>query len=215
MCQFGRVYESNYNISVPIAVYFGIQTNDLIPLLIGTLIFFSLITLTFILHDGLSGAPIDVDIYHKPNQGIHNSGWNALRIGIITMLIMGVLCGAIDLLPVLLPTLVKDGEHSRVASRLIFFLFVGLSMLFLGLYNALIFGGYAYLKHYLLRVFLWRNGVLPWRAVPCLEEATNCILLQHVGGGYRFIHSLLQEHFASLDVEAMLEQDPGQTQPPV
>jgi hypothetical protein len=35
-----------------------------------------------------------------------------------------------------------------------------------------------------------------------------------VGGGYRFIHPLLQEYFANLDVEAILEQDTGQTKYP-
>ena len=54
----------------------------------------------------------------------------------------------------------------------------------------------------------------PWHAIALLEEATNCILLQRVGGGYRFIHPLVQEYFASLDVEATLEQDTGQMKSP-
>ena len=39
---------------------------------------------------------------------------------------------------------------------------------------------------------------MPLRYVRFLEEATERILLQRVGGGYRFIHPLFQEYFVSL-----------------
>jgi hypothetical protein len=39
---------------------------------------------------------------------------------------------------------------------------------------------------------------MPWHYVRFLDEATERILLQRVGGGYRFIHPLFQEYFASL-----------------
>jgi hypothetical protein len=42
------------------------------------------------------------------------------------------------------------------------------------------------------------SRALPWNAVPFLEEAKRCILLQRVGSGYQFVHPLLQEYFASL-----------------
>jgi hypothetical protein len=63
----------------------------------------------------------------------------------------------------------------------------------------LVGGGGAYFQHYVHRLFLTQSRALPWRAVLFLEEETGCILLQRVGGGYRFIHPLLQEHFASLN----------------
>lgn len=87
----------------------------------------------------------------------------------------------------------------------------GVTGLLGGLVGTLFGGGAKYLQHYVLRFLLWRSSPFPWSAVPLLEEAADCILLQRVGGGYRFIHPLLQEHFASLDVEAMLKQDTGQT----
>ncbi len=71
-----------------------------------------------------------------------------------------------------------------------------------GLYGWLDFGGAAYLHHYLLRWILWRSGALPWHYVRFLEEATERILLQRVGGGYRFIHPLFLEHFAAQGTEA-------------
>jgi hypothetical protein len=39
---------------------------------------------------------------------------------------------------------------------------------------------------------------MPWHYVRFLEEATERILLQRVGGGYRFIHPLFLDYFASL-----------------
>jgi hypothetical protein len=74
-----------------------------------------------------------------------------------------------------------------------------LSGLVFGLVYGLLDGGEAYLQHYCLRYLLWRSGVMPLHYVRFLNEATERILLQPVGGGYRFIHPLFQEYFASLD----------------
>src|SRR5439155_24440902 len=70
--------------------------------------------------------------------------------------------------------------------------------LYLGLVAGLYFGGTSYLNHYTIRFLLSQRGVMPWHYVHFLEEATERILLQRVGGGYRFIHPLFQEYFASL-----------------
>lgn len=55
------------------------------------------------------------------------------------------------------------------------------------------------MKHYLLRLFLWREGHLPLRLVPWLEGGRSCLLLRRHGGAYLFWHTTLQDHFASLD----------------
>lgn len=64
------------------------------------------------------------------------------------------------------------------------------------------YGGVAYLQHYILRFLLWRGGDMPWRYVCFLDEAKDRILLHRVGGGYRFVHPLFQEYFASGAVTA-------------
>ena len=46
------------------------------------------------------------------------------------------------------------------------------------------------------------TGVMPWHAVRFLNEASERVLLQAVGGGYRFIHPLFQQYFASLHITA-------------
>jgi hypothetical protein len=53
------------------------------------------------------------------------------------------------------------------------------------------------LKHFILRCMLYRNGSIPWNYARFLNYSTERMLLQRVGGRYRFIHRLLQEHFAA------------------
>jgi hypothetical protein len=98
----------------------------------------------------------------------------------------------------------NQGISSSGRNALFFGMFFGLPGLLLpglglglGLVFGLLFGGRAYLQHYLLRFLLWRSGTIPWHYVRFLEWATERILLQRVGGGYRFIHPLFQEYFAS------------------
>jgi hypothetical protein len=55
---------------------------------------------------------------------------------------------------------------------------------------------------------------MPWRYVLFLEEATERIFLQRVGGGYHFIHPLFLDYFASLETETSsgsAQQSPLQT----
>jgi hypothetical protein len=140
--------------------------------------------LLFGLLGGLSSTSINPSLRRRPNQGIYISGWNAVRFGLVFLSTFGLFAGLIaGLLGALLAGLIA------------------------GLLGALFGGGVIYLQHYILRFSLWRSNTFPWQAIPLLEEATNCVLLQRVGGGYRFIHPLLQEHFASLDVKAVLEQE--------
>ena len=68
-----------------------------------------------------------------------------------------------------------------------------------GLGFALIVGiakGSAFLTHFALRLVLWRNGYAPWNYAKFLDYATDRLFLQRVGGGYRFLHEKLRQHFA-------------------
>jgi predicted lipid-binding transport protein (Tim44 family) len=72
--------------------------------------------------------------------------------------------------------------------------------LILGLSNGIIIGlnrGLAaVVKHYSLRLVLWRCGNTPLKFVPFLDYCAKLILLKKVGGGYIFIHRMLLEYFA-------------------
>lgn len=52
---------------------------------------------------------------------------------------------------------------------------------------------------FLLRFWLWRSHLFPWRRVSFLKDATARILLRQVGDGYSFTHRLLLDYFADLD----------------
>ena len=72
----------------------------------------------------------------------------------------------------------------------------GYTALLTGLVVLPFFGGATVLKHYLLRLLLWREGNMPLRYGRFLEHAAQFGLLRRVGGGYTFMHRLMQEHFA-------------------
>ncbi|MDF5727344.1 MAG: hypothetical protein PUP92_04730, partial [Rhizonema sp. PD38] len=53
------------------------------------------------------------------------------------------------------------------------------------------------IKHFILRVILWSSSDIPWNYAEFLNYSTQRLFLQRVGGGYRFIHDLLRQHFAN------------------
>ena len=58
------------------------------------------------------------------------------------------------------------------------------------------------IKHLSLRTTLtFKMKVAPWKYARFLDHCTERLLLQRVGGRYRFIHRLVQEHFAAMPLE--------------
>jgi hypothetical protein len=121
----------------------------------------------------------------SPNQGIHLSARNAIRAGLIVGLITGLLMGLIS-------GLLSEGG---VVDGLIVTLYVGLLF---GLPSTLLYGGGYVIAHYSLRLILIIQGHIPRNYAHFLDYAVDRIFLQKVGGGYRFIHRLLLEHFAEM-----------------
>jgi hypothetical protein len=58
------------------------------------------------------------------------------------------------------------------------------------------FGGNAVMKHLALRHALRKSGVVPPGLERLLDEATDLVLLQRIGGGYQFIHQTIRDYFA-------------------
>ncbi|NES72724.1 MAG: hypothetical protein F6K24_49760 [Okeania sp. SIO2D1] len=52
------------------------------------------------------------------------------------------------------------------------------------------------IQHLILRIIFFLTKKAPWNYARFLNYATEKMLLQRVGGGYRFIHRLLQERLA-------------------
>ena len=74
-----------------------------------------------------------------------------------------------------------------------------------GLFLALLIGipisGTPVIKHVILRLILYFNGYIPWNYARFLDYCTERLFLQRVGGRYRFIHKLLQDHFAQMELK--------------
>lgn len=111
----------------------------------------------------------------RPNQAIYRSargaGWAALEGGVVAGVIF---------------TLVAAVPVSGILTALMGALIGGAA-----------FGGYTVVSHYVVRLMLWSVGLLPLRLLFFLSLCSERILLQRIGGGYRFIHKLLQEYFAT------------------
>ncbi|MDJ0782297.1 MAG: NACHT domain-containing protein [Desulfosarcinaceae bacterium] len=123
------------------------------------------------------------------NQGMHLTQRNVLSIGLI-FVCFGLLCGVIIRFTYLFfipdePTAL--GTH--IIGGLIFGALLGLIVIYW-------FGGQDLAQHYVLRLLLSKNGKLPLRCHRFLRHGAALIFLQRVGGGYRFVHQMLREHFA-------------------
>lgn len=156
----------------------------------GFMLFFGLI---FGLIFGLRGAEIRTKIF--PNQGIFKSAFNALNVGIFVSIINGLIFVIIGYYSCF------SGACTGISKIefIVFFLQIGL---ILGLVWGLILsGGKACIQHFTLRLILYCNGFIPWNYTRFLDYATERIFLQKVGGGYIFIHRLLLEHFADMELE--------------
>jgi hypothetical protein len=94
-------------------------------------------------------------------------------------------------------------------------LFFGLGGgLFVGLATGLRYGGRACLQHLVLRLSLWYYGCTPRRYADFLDYAAERLFLRRVGGGYIFIHRLLQEHFAAMYQPDRVDSPPQPSRPP-
>lgn len=70
-----------------------------------------------------------------------------------------------------------------------------------GVFSTILLGGCSAIQHLTLRFILWSSGAIPWNYARFLNYATNRLFLQRVGGGYRFIHNLLQIHFTQIQLD--------------
>jgi energy-coupling factor transporter ATP-binding protein EcfA2 len=139
------------------------------------LAFGAMMGLTFGLIRGFSGTRVTTASF--PNQGIWQSARNAVLFALIAMITLVIPGGLIG----------NTKASFWAASGLAFGFAVG--------------GGEALIKHGILRLILSLSGVIPWNYARFLDYATERIFLQKVGGGYIFVHRLLLEHFAELNLK--------------
>jgi hypothetical protein len=153
---------------------------------------------------GLSGSEVEQKSF--PNQGIWRTLQNSLLYMLVYILIFGLSIGLISGL--------TGGLIGGWPNGLVSGLIGGLgTALRVGIMGGLFFGvaggpgGKAgggltsCIKHVFLRIILYNNGCIPWNYAQFLNHCTDRLLLQRVGGRYRFMHKLLQEHFAAMPFE--------------
>jgi hypothetical protein len=147
---------------------------------------FGLISAVFV---GLSREIIETKSMR--NQGIRL----LVRNAIFGMLILGLVSGPVDkLIFWLIDATIYDVGPLRIEGLIRNAI---LSTSF-GLLGGLWFGGFDIIQHYFLRLILIIQGHTPIHYARFLDYAVDRIFLQKVGGGYRFIHRLLLEHFAEM-----------------
>ena len=144
-----------------------------------------------VLTSGWSNDILDEGQFSYPNEGIHRSGRNALFAACLFGPIGGLTCGFASAFAFALGGV---SGWSVLGSGLAIILTLSCFYQIFTLY-----GGIALLEHYTLRWYLWRRRVFPWDSTAFCNYAVERAFLKKWGGGYRFIHTLLEEHFASYE----------------
>jgi hypothetical protein len=140
--------------------------------------------------NGLDGLAVnDTSTTLVPNQGIRHSIRIALRQGMLFGLVIGSIIGVSVAFIIGLVL----GQVSAVIAGLLGGLAAGV---FVGLVGGLRAGGRSAIQHGLLRLLLTCNRMTPWNYTQFLDYCVRAGLLQRVGGGYTFVHSLIREYVA-------------------
>ena len=78
---------------------------------------------------------------------------------------------------------------------------LGLSLGGVFAYFVALVPGLACIQHFSLRLILNFRKKSPWNYARFLEHATDNLFMQKVGGGYIFVHRMMMEHFAQMELE--------------
>ncbi len=162
--------------------------------LIAGLIFGLIVMLLYGLIGGLTygligGIKADIQTRIEPNQGMKNSVKNMVIVSAIAL---------VTALPFkfLLEHLLTSVVDSKVLPVL-----VTASLIVLIWVSFVQGGGRVLTQHLALRLVLAWNRYAPLRYDLLLNYCTERLLLQRIGGRYRFMHKLLQDYFAKMDLE--------------
>jgi hypothetical protein len=141
------------------------------------------------LYQSIAQERIEDQDRRVPNQGIRQSLRNSLLLG----LLIGAMIGGMGIVTLGLSVGLSYGLSVGLSISLSNFwlLFVASSVL-----SWMITGGLAVWRHYLIRMLLRCTHSFPLNTSQFLDDATARILLQRLGGGYRFTHRLLLDFLA-------------------
>ena len=150
------------------------------------------------LFQGIAQEQIENQDRRIANQGMRRSLHNSLMMGLIGGVMFGIIgvlhyWFIVNLNKVLgyAPQVPLISGLRSVVSYGLFLTISGALLIFL------LTGGVAVLRHYVMRLLLWRSHTFPGAASQFLDDASARFLLRRVGGGYSFAHRLLQDHFVA------------------
>ena len=166
-----------------IGLYEGIS-HDLLEKLLDLLMKVVPVNLFVIVAFGFSNSDIEEEVV--ANEGIRRTFFAALTKAILVGLPAGLIAGKFI------------NTDLGIVFRILFGLNCGLIV---GTWFGLVYGFNSCLNHLVLRKLMCREEYAPWNYVQFLEYCTERLLLQRVGGRYRFIHKQLQEHLAAMPLD--------------
>ncbi len=167
---------------------FGLLFGLISGLIVGLIHGLSLGLIGGLIYGLIGGLKADISIHVKPNQGIWSSFKNTLILLIMSILLLALLRTG---LPYLLGNILETERISPVLAVASFAL----------IWTSIYASSQACTQHFALRLVLYRTNGIPWSYARFLNHCTERLLLQRVGGRYRFIHRLVQEHFAAMPLE--------------
>lgn len=177
---FGRIF------AVASALIFIDSINDQYSFAI-----FQVILLTFTLVFSLIlGARNEIEERLTPNQGIKGS----IRSGLILIVLILISYFLIHSF-LIFENPEFFSKVSNVSERLSCLMYLFLTIILREV------GGNAVLKHLALRIVLVANRYAPFRYDLLLNYCTERLLLQRIGGRYRFMHKTLQDYFAKMELD--------------
>lgn len=138
------------------------------------------------LEGGLLGP--DIQRRERPNQGIHQSMFNAAVFFAAGTLLLTLAWSVPNIVLSVMLTSTFPDQYDLLHS-------LGTSLAYGTL--AAILPASAVIQHFVLRLFLWREAMAPLNYARFLDCCTSGLLLQRVGGRYRFMHDLLRDHLAA------------------
>ncbi|MEG4272719.1 MULTISPECIES: hypothetical protein [unclassified Microcoleus] len=176
--------------------------------------------------DGLRFKELELEEKKIPNQGIYSSLINTFRVIVFYTVPSSLFFSILNLFFLILGSLLRDEFNLIYSIKNVFLYGVYLGIIF-GFMLSMMpmpviesyyedsitsirisFKGFlsgkgfqlakVVIQHFILRFLLWFNGHIPWNYARFLNYATERMLLQRVGGRYRFIHRFLQEYFANI-----------------
>ncbi|MEX6779890.1 NACHT domain-containing protein [Limnospira fusiformis NRMCF6962] len=125
----------------------------------------------------------------------------------VAKIIIGIIVAALSALLIGIAVLIV-GIASMFGTKLLFLpIFIILTPVILLLLFPIVFLGtlgvelYNFSRRFILRLILGLTGQMPWNITRFLDYCTERLILQRVGNRYRFIHRLVQEHFANLEIQ--------------